>query len=383
MPRPVTLKDWSALDETARAAAHPVLPFSRVELVEQKALVELLKSASEEELAAMEKAGVDPSEPERVIPYVFSDEGRDRDGDRLLVRGWELQQFRKNPVILPSHDYGHHVVGRSLRTWKDMPGGGAAKKLRGLVQYVPKDVDPFAYMLYELARDGYQKAGSVGFQPIEYERDPDLSDDERQKYPWGGLLFKRQTLLEFSPTAVPSNPNALAGAKSAGIDVAPLGPWAERILDHEQAVPVGLTSEQVEQAYRVVSPTKTLIHTEDPERTAKEIERQLSPETQVPAPKTVLVLAAEAQAATARLEAAVKEQAQQLEKSLEDVRVPWEAVDLVVRSVLGAPSEKAATETKPEEPQRNPYEGVAEVPAEPKAKTYSLEELAEALKGQR
>ena len=59
-----------------------------------------------------------------------------------------------------------------------------------------------------LVEAGILKSVSVGFQPIESRPREDKS---------GGVLFVKQSLVETSLVSVPSNPNALAVAKSLGI----------------------------------------------------------------------------------------------------------------------------------------------------------------------
>jgi hypothetical protein len=70
---------------------------------------------------------------------------------------------------------------------------------------------------------------SVGFTPKEYMWVSSQSDAERARR--GGIDFIKQEMLEYSSVPVPANPNALALAKSAGIDVTPLKQWAEQVLD--------------------------------------------------------------------------------------------------------------------------------------------------------
>lgn len=67
------------------------------------------------------------------------------------------------------------------------------------------------------------RAVSVGFVPKKWTR-----NEERAGY---AVDFVEQELLEYSAVPVPANPEALLEAKSAGIDVAPMVEWAEKVLD--------------------------------------------------------------------------------------------------------------------------------------------------------
>ena len=76
-------------------------------------------------------------------------------------------------------------------------------------------------MIYELYKNGFLNAKSVGFQPITYAFNNETD----------GVEFYTQELLEHSCVPVPANPEALVSAKSMGIDLLPLKSWAEKVLD--------------------------------------------------------------------------------------------------------------------------------------------------------
>jgi hypothetical protein len=85
------------------------------------------------------------------------------------------------------------------------------------------------YMVYQMYVERFLHAVSVGFQPKKYEFVQAAVDAERARH--SGINFLQQELLEYSAVPVPANPNALAVARSAGIDTTPLKQWAERALD--------------------------------------------------------------------------------------------------------------------------------------------------------
>jgi phage head maturation protease len=80
----------------------------------------------------------------------------------------------------------------------------ANERLMGDVQFPPEGVYPFADTIHRLVEQGYVRACSVGFLPIEWE----FSENRR-----GGIDFHRQELLELSLTPVPANAHALIEAK--------------------------------------------------------------------------------------------------------------------------------------------------------------------------
>ncbi len=128
--------------------------------------------------------------------FVLSDETPDRDGDIIKAAGWDLAQFKKNPVALAYHD-STRLVGK----WHNLKAGDG--KLTGELELADDDTGPMQRAINRLVNDGFLKAVSVGFQPIKHE-----------PRKGGGITFLKQALMEVSLVAVPSNPNALAIAKS-------------------------------------------------------------------------------------------------------------------------------------------------------------------------
>ena len=215
---------------------------------------------SSDQVKTLSDAGVLDKAPgedfDRVIAWTISTEHRDRDHDRIKVAGWELAHYRKNAVVMWGHNYKEPPIGRSIKTWKDHSGDYA--RLRMLKQFAPKDMNPFAHMVYRLTQGGYLNTASVGFKALEAEPDPDLSEDELAKFP-RALLFTKQQLLESSVVPIPSNPQALNEAKSvAGIDVSPLATWVERRLDGEVSDPV-VGSRVLWETYKQIRPETIIV----------------------------------------------------------------------------------------------------------------------------
>lgn len=112
----------------------------------------------------------------------------DRYGDTINPEGWELKNFKKNPVLLWAHDHYTPTVGRALKVWTE------GKNLMMKGEFAPT---PFAQELKMLAEQGFLKAFSVGFMPIDY------------KFNDNGVDFLSQELLEVSFVNVPAYAEAL------------------------------------------------------------------------------------------------------------------------------------------------------------------------------
>lgn len=126
---------------------------------------------------------------------IASTEDVDRDKDIIRQSGWDLKNFKKNPIIPWSHNYWELPIAKSIKTWVDTTSNR--------LMFKPKfDVnDPFSKKIFDKYANGFLTSFSVGFRGIEYsERDPNN---------WfGGKEFTKQELLEVSAVAVPANPNA-------------------------------------------------------------------------------------------------------------------------------------------------------------------------------
>lgn len=141
-----------------------------------------------------------------VYEFVASDETVDRYGDIVRVSGWELKNYRKNPIILFGHQHDN-PVGTALRVWVE------GKALMVRIKLAEEGTSAFIDTLRKLVAQKIVRAVSVGFRttvPPNYLRD---ETNDRVT----GLEFVGQELLENSLVTVPANPMALNTAKSMGI----------------------------------------------------------------------------------------------------------------------------------------------------------------------
>lgn len=144
------------------------------------------------------------NEEERSFLAVASTEDLDRDNDRIMSDGWDLDNFMKNPVIPWSHRYGEPPVAQSVETFVKN------KKLYIRPKFATYDEYPFADTIFKLYKGKYLRSFSVGFWPKRYEI------VERSKN-IRGYDFLENELWEVSACTVPCNPNALVAAKAKGI----------------------------------------------------------------------------------------------------------------------------------------------------------------------
>ncbi len=141
------------------------------------------------------------------LEAVFSSQKEDRHGDVVMQDGWDLKMFKKNPVILNSHNYDDatEVIGRATNLKI------VGNELHGKITFAVNE-NPKAKIIFDLYAGGFLNAFSVGFIPKKFKEDDYFTIEESE-------------LLEVSAVSVPANAWALA--KSKGIDVESLVAEAE------------------------------------------------------------------------------------------------------------------------------------------------------------
>jgi HK97 family phage prohead protease len=140
--------------------------------------------------------------------FVMSDETPDRMDDIIMSDGWELDNFKRNPIAL----FGHRSdfpIGK----WKNLRVED--KQLKGTLELAPEGTSERIDEIRKLIAADILRAVSVGFRPKEHTQ-------LDSKNPFSGLRFTKQELIETSLVSVPANPNALAIAKSLKISPATL-----------------------------------------------------------------------------------------------------------------------------------------------------------------
>jgi hypothetical protein len=112
---------------------------------------------------------------------------KDRHGE-IVYQNWDLENFKKNPVFLDSHNYGsiEHIIGKVHNAQVDNG------RLVGEVEFAIDN--PKGYLAMRLAQGGFLSATSVGFIPLAFDADGNITKAE---------------LLEDSAVSVPANAEAL------------------------------------------------------------------------------------------------------------------------------------------------------------------------------
>ena len=149
---------------------------------------------------------------ERTVRFKISSEVVDRDGDILIAKGCNFENFKKNPQFLGFHNYHEYplgipknwgVEGKAVYCDVYFPTIEELSSEREYASEKAKLVD-FTYHCY---KTGMLNAVSVGFIPMDAVPNKET----------GGAIVNEWELLEFSAVTVPANQDAIAQAvKSFG-----------------------------------------------------------------------------------------------------------------------------------------------------------------------
>ncbi len=151
---------------------------------------DLIKQQSHFARAFVQRA-VD-SKPGDPIRFVASTSNVARDGWVVDQAGWQLDNYRTNPVFLWGHDYSSLPLGRC----------DVFVEMDQLMADVTFDQsDEFARKVESKYRNGFLNAVSVGWRTLEYTMPVNPKDPIR---------MTKNELLDVSAVAVPGDPGALA-----------------------------------------------------------------------------------------------------------------------------------------------------------------------------
>lgn len=168
------------------------------------------------------------------LRFIAATEAVARDGMIIDSTGWQLDNYRSNPVVLWAHDYTGHrpPIGRAEIAVDDTTGN--------LMADITFDSgDPFAVDVERKYRTGFMNAVSVGWNTIEMSP----TGDGRNL----GRVTKAE-LLDISAVPVPGDPGALIEREQRGL-LADIGLQLTRLTDgHDAADSEGSMPEDVEWA---------------------------------------------------------------------------------------------------------------------------------------
>lgn len=151
-------------------------------------LKEFTKAQAKELVKAFQSLHIKQAKGEGTFEVIATTEGVDRDGEVILIKGWDLKNFMKNPVLLFGHDYWSYPIGAVTEV------NAEGDKLIAKGVFARTEEGQKARQLYD---DGILKAVSVGFIPRKRE---------------GNVIIEAE-LLELSFVPVPANADALDNRK--------------------------------------------------------------------------------------------------------------------------------------------------------------------------
>jgi hypothetical protein len=142
--------------------------------------------------ALADKSAAD-GEPGSAIRFIASTENVARDGMSIDSNGWDLDNFRANPVFLANHDYSgvRPPIGRVVDI---RPEGGQL-----IADVVFDQADEYARTIERKYRTGFMNAVSVGWNTKE------VAPRSGSKAP----IITKAELLDLSSVNMPGDPGAL------------------------------------------------------------------------------------------------------------------------------------------------------------------------------
>lgn len=149
---------------------------------------------------------------DRTLRFIGTDETPDRYNTIFKRDGWDFSEFRKNPVFLFHHNHDAATptlpVGRVVNIEKSDASGRAGWAFD--VQFASRDLYPFADLVYNMYREGFLNAVSVGFVVKQRTAVTDEAEQKRLGLePGFAEVYERTELTELSAVPVPGNQNAL------------------------------------------------------------------------------------------------------------------------------------------------------------------------------
>lgn len=147
-------------------------------------------------------------EESRTIPFVISDESKDRHRTIFGIDGWDLESYKRNPIV----GYQHNVLGGGMCDGPDpdyVIGRGVVtiegSELIGEATFEPADINELAEKVFRKILFGSLRSTSQMFSELE----PGVFGlkDEARGMPNETYYVGRRELVEFSIVNIPSNRN--------------------------------------------------------------------------------------------------------------------------------------------------------------------------------
>lgn len=159
------------------------------------------------------------------MEFIGSDGSLDRYNEVVDPKGWQLANFKSNPVIPDCHNYDSiaRILGKA--TSCEVRGGKLVNKVEFCMD------NPLGSLACKMSKGGFIKSQSVGFIPLEWRNGVNATEPTR--------TYLKQELLEISLVVVPANPGATLGLamKSGAIDksdMAELYAWLKQFCNENK-----------------------------------------------------------------------------------------------------------------------------------------------------
>ena len=217
--------------------------FKRISAVQFNQLAKAKKELPDDTIVIKTEIGVSGiSDAGRQATFKISSSAIDRDNDTINPKGWNLDNYKKNPVVLWGHKYDAPPIATCPSI--SLKGGD----LLAQANFFSKDVYEWADTIYKIVKAGGLRASSVGFRPIDFDYNKSR----------GGTDIHTQELLEWSIVPIPSNPEALlmcaATAEQGDEVVKAFIKQCEDFLDeHYGGKGVWVPREQVEKTFEAIN----------------------------------------------------------------------------------------------------------------------------------
>jgi hypothetical protein len=163
---------------------------------------------------------------ERSLVSTISTTAVSRSGDIVLPEGLKMANYRKNPVVVWSHNYYIPPLGTAM--WVKPSKQGVIAKSRFATKPRTTTGDWFPDIVLDLYNQKVLRGFSIGIQPGIVKYSDIHKDDFYENKAWQGAwrVHVESDMMEYSCCTIPMNPEALAYACDQGYsipaDVAPL-----------------------------------------------------------------------------------------------------------------------------------------------------------------
>lgn len=130
---------------------------------------------------------------DKTYRFIGTSEVKDRDGEIVLLSGWDFSNYKNNPIVLWGHDGRSLPIGKTTAILKDEVN----KCIYFDVEF--SESYDFAKQVKSLVEEGIVRATSLGFRVTDWDWD-DKTD---------ALLLTECELFELSIVTIPANQDAL------------------------------------------------------------------------------------------------------------------------------------------------------------------------------